>query len=212
MSKFGPHSRSHTLWRMVSAAAFCMLALVGIKPVRLCGQAARATVSLAGLQAPVHVYRDTLGIPHIYASSSQDAYLVLGYLHATDRLFEMEMFRRRASGTLAEVFGKASLDDDIFVRQIGIRRSAEAAWKSHRLDGRIRSEIKPTAPESTRDLCSFKSLARLSPRSFSNSASPRRPGLPWTRWCSPSTWPGTSPAPTPTCGWVCWLRSWASKR
>jgi len=123
------------------------LALAGITtaPLRAqdfpaVGQASRATLALAGLKAPVGVYRDTLGIPHIYAGSAEDAYFALGYLHATDRLFEMEVFRRRASGTLAEVFGKASLDDDIFVRQIGIRRSAEAAWKSHRLDGRIRSE------------------------------------------------------------------------
>jgi penicillin amidase len=105
------------------------------------GRASRTTLALRGLQGPVTVCRDTLGIPHIYAGSTEDAYFALGYLHATDRLFEMEMFRRRASGTLAEVFGKASLDDDIFVRQIGIRRSSEAAWHSHRLDGRIAREL-----------------------------------------------------------------------
>ena len=135
-------------WCLASVAALRVLALAGITtaPLRAqdfpaVGQATRATLALAGLKAPVGVYRDTLGIPHIYAGSAEDAYFALGYLHATDRLFEMEVFRRRASGTLAEVFGKASLDDDIFVRQIGIRRSAEAAWKSHRLDGRIRSEM-----------------------------------------------------------------------
>jgi penicillin amidase len=135
-------------WCLASLAALRVLALAGIAtaPLRAqdfpaVGQASRATLALAGLKAPVGVYRDTLGIPHIYAGSAEDAYFALGYLHATDRLFEMEVFRRRASGTLAEVFGKASLDDDIFVRQIGIRRSAEAAWKSHRLDGRIRSEM-----------------------------------------------------------------------
>ena len=105
------------------------------------GPSSRTTMTLAGLKAPVSVYRDTLGIPHIYAGSPEDAYFALGYLHASDRLFEMEMFRRRASGTLAEVFGRPSLDDDIFVRQLGIRRTAEAAWNSPRLDGRVRSEI-----------------------------------------------------------------------
>ena len=135
-------------WHMASLAALCVLAGSGITTVPLWaqdfpggGQASRTTRTLAGLKAPVGVYRDTLGIPHIYAKSAEDAYFALGYVHATDRLFEMEVFRRRASGTLAEVFGKASLDDDIFVRQIGIRRSAEATWKSHRLDGRIRSEL-----------------------------------------------------------------------
>ncbi len=147
MNKFSVFSRSLP-WRLASVAALCVLALAGITMVPLgaqdfpaVGQASRATLALAGLKAPVGVYRDTLGIPHIYAGSAEDAYFALGYLHATDRLFEMEVFRRRASGTLAEVFGKASLDDDIFVRQIGIRRTAEAAWKSHRLDGRIRSEM-----------------------------------------------------------------------
>ena len=135
-------------WRMASLAALCVLAEAGIAKAPLqaqdfpaVGQASRTTQTLAGLRAPVGVYRDTLGIPHIYAKSAEDAYFALGYVHATDRLFEMEVFRRRASGTLAEVFGKASLDDDIFVRQIGIRRSAEAEWKSPRLDGRIRSEL-----------------------------------------------------------------------
>ena len=135
-------------WRMASVAALCILASAGITTVPAwaqnfpaTGQAPRTTLALAGLKAPVGVYRDNLGIPHIYAGSAEDAYFALGYLHATDRLFEMEVFRRRASGTLAEILGKASLDDDIFVRQIGIRRSAEAAWKSHRLDGRIRGEL-----------------------------------------------------------------------
>jgi len=105
------------------------------------GPSPRSTVALTGLKGPVSVYRDNLGIPHIYAGSPEDAYFALGYLHALDRLFEMEMFRRRASGTLAEVFGQTSLGDDIFVRQLGIRRSAEAAWNSRRLDGRVRSEI-----------------------------------------------------------------------
>jgi penicillin amidase len=105
------------------------------------GRGSRSTLRLEGLKAPVGIYRDTWGIPHIYASSPEDAYFALGYVHTVDRLFEMELFRRRASGTLAEIFGRPLLEDDIFVRQIGIRRSAEAIWKSSRLDGRIRREI-----------------------------------------------------------------------
>jgi len=134
--------------QLVFVPALRVLALLAVSIVAAgaqdfpaAGQAPRTTLALAGLKAPVGVYRDTLGVPHIYASTAEDAYFTLGYLHATDRLFEMEMFRRRASGTLAEVLGKGSLDDDIFVRQIGIRRSSEAAWKSHRLDGRIRREL-----------------------------------------------------------------------
>ena len=105
------------------------------------GAAPRSTLSLPGLKQSVGIYRDRYGIPHIYAGSPQEAYRALGYMHATDRLFQMELFRRRASGSLAEIFGRPILEDDFFVRQIGVRRSTEAAWKSSRLDGRVRSEI-----------------------------------------------------------------------
>ena len=105
------------------------------------GAAPRSTLYLAALHQPVGIYRDAYGIPHIFAGAPEDAYFALGYTHATDRLFQMELFRRRASGTLAEIFGRPMLEDDVFVRQIGIRRSAEAIWKSSRLDGRVRSEI-----------------------------------------------------------------------
>jgi penicillin G amidase len=103
--------------------------------------APRSTLYVPGLKQPVSIYRDSYGIPHIYAGRAEDAYFALGYSHATDRLFQMELFRRRASGTLAEIFGRPMLEDDVFVRQIGIRRSAEAAWNSPRLDGAVRSEI-----------------------------------------------------------------------
>jgi penicillin amidase len=103
--------------------------------------ASRSTLYVPGLKQPVSIYRDSYGIPHIYAGRAEDAFFALGYSHATDRLFQMELFRRRASGTLAEIFGRSMLEDDVFVRQIGIRRSAEAEWKSPRLDGAVRSEI-----------------------------------------------------------------------
>ncbi len=105
------------------------------------GQAPRAKLSLSGLKAPASVYRDRYGIPHIYAQSSEDAFFALGYLHASDRLFQMEIFRRRASGTLAEIFGKAVLEDDIFVRQLGIRRTAQAVWDGSELDTKVKHEI-----------------------------------------------------------------------
>lgn len=105
------------------------------------GQAPRSELRLPGLKAPVGVYRDTYGIPHVYAASTEDVYFALGFLHATDRLFQMELFRRRASGTLAEIFGKSMLEDDIFVRQIDIRHSAEGAWRSPRLETKLKVEI-----------------------------------------------------------------------
>ncbi|HEV3007929.1 MAG TPA: penicillin acylase family protein [Burkholderiales bacterium] len=83
-------------------------------------------VRLAGLGAAVEVLRDRHGIPHIYAASLDDAYFALGFVHAQDRLWQMEMNRRIGSGRLAEVLGPAALDADRFMRTLGLRRVAEA--------------------------------------------------------------------------------------
>ncbi|MFW6140623.1 MAG: penicillin acylase family protein [Acidobacteriota bacterium] len=57
-------------------------------------------------QEPVHVYRNSYGIPHIYAHSTHDLYFVQGYVHGQDRLWQTEVFRRTAQGQLAEIGGK----------------------------------------------------------------------------------------------------------
>lgn len=74
---------------------------------------------------PVSVVRDDYGIPHIYASNERDVMFAQGYVHAQDRLWQMELARRSVSGTLAEVFGEALLPQDRFNRTIGFRRMAD---------------------------------------------------------------------------------------
>lgn len=83
-------------------------------------------LNLAGLQEPVTVHYDEYGIPHIYAQNETDAYFALGYVHAQDRLFQMEMIRRAASGRLSEVLGKDLLKVDKLFRGLGINQFAEA--------------------------------------------------------------------------------------
>ncbi len=83
-------------------------------------------VRLFGLGAPVHVGLDAHGIPHIEAASEEDAARALGYLHARDRLFQMEMMRRVASGRLAEAIGPAGLPNDRLMRTLGLQQLAEA--------------------------------------------------------------------------------------
>ena len=83
-------------------------------------------VRLAGLSAPVEVLRDRYGVPHIFAASYEDASFALGYAHAQDRLWQLEMNRRIAAGRLAEVVGPGALDTDRFLRTLGVRRAAEA--------------------------------------------------------------------------------------
>jgi penicillin G amidase len=80
--------------------------------------------TLAGLSAPVEVWRDSLGVPHIRAENEADLFRALGFVHAQDRLFQMEMFRRVADGRLAEILGPDLLESDRFLRTVGLGRAA----------------------------------------------------------------------------------------
>ena len=84
-------------------------------------------VPAPALKAAVEVLRDAYGIPHIFASNEADAAYALGYVHAQDRLWQMEMNRRIGSGRLAEILGPAGLEADRFLRTIGVRRAAQAS-------------------------------------------------------------------------------------
>ncbi|MBU1879878.1 MAG: penicillin acylase family protein, partial [Chloroflexi bacterium] len=84
------------------------------------------TLRLAGLQAQVKVIRDRWGIPHITAQDEHDLFFAQGYVHAQDRLWQMEQNRRVMRGTLAEAVGEVALPADRFSRAIGFRRAAEA--------------------------------------------------------------------------------------
>ena len=100
------------------------------------------TVELAGIDAPVEIIRDREGVPHIFAGTPEDAYFGLGYAHAQDRLWQMEMNRRIGAGRLSELLGDATLDIDKFMRVLGVYRYAKRTYA--RLD-----------PESQRILDSY---------------------------------------------------------
>jgi penicillin amidase len=101
------------------------------------------TLDLAGLKAPVEIVRDRHGVPHIYAGSVADAYFALGFVHAQDRLWQMEMNRRIGSGRLSEALGAATLDADKFLRTLGVRRAAAATLKA--LNAQTRSQLQAYA-------------------------------------------------------------------
>ena len=82
-------------------------------------------LQLTGLSAPVQVRYDEWGVPHIDARNEADLYRALGYLHAQDRLFQMEMLRRLARGELAEVLGPKLVETDRLFRTLGIRARAD---------------------------------------------------------------------------------------
>lgn len=77
------------------------------------------------LGAQVDIVRDANGIPHIYAKTIADAYFALGFVHAQDRLWQLEMNRRIAAGRVSEILGPDALNTDRFLRTLGVRRNAE---------------------------------------------------------------------------------------
>ena len=105
--------------------------------------AINGTINVAGLQAPVEIYRDSWGIPHIYASNSHDLFFAQGYVHAQDRFWQMEFWRRIGSGRLSEVLGKTTLEQDRFIRTIGWHRTAAQEWEQ--LDDEVRAVLEAYA-------------------------------------------------------------------
>lgn len=79
-------------------------------------------VEIGGLDNSVEILRDRWGIPHIYAQSSHDLFFAQGFVHAQERLFQMELNRRTAQGTLSEIFGELALNTDRAVRTFGFNR------------------------------------------------------------------------------------------
>lgn len=96
---------------------------------RLARPRTSGTVRVSGLSGEVEIRRDRWGIPHIYADSTADAYFAQGFVHGQDRLWQLELQRRTASGRLAEIFGPMALEADRFLRRLGMHRAAAAEWE-----------------------------------------------------------------------------------
>jgi penicillin amidase len=84
-------------------------------------------LQLRNIQKETTVYFDDFGVPHIYANSENDAMTALGYVHAQDRLWQMELMRRIAPGRLSEMFGSKLLKTDTFFAGLGINENSEKA-------------------------------------------------------------------------------------
>ncbi|MEJ8568409.1 penicillin acylase family protein [Elongatibacter sediminis] len=88
-----------------------------------------ADFNLPGLSGPVTVYEDALGIPTIRGDNESDVVFVLGYLHARDRMFQMDRDRKGAAGRAAELLGSAALSSDVQFRNLGLERAALDTWQ-----------------------------------------------------------------------------------
>jgi penicillin G amidase len=123
-------------WRLINWAASLALGLVvlaalaGAYPFYRAMPAYSGAEKLPGLSAEVRVWRDAYGVPHIFASSMDDAARALGYMHASERMFQMEILRRVGQGRMAEIRGGDLLGVDKFIRTLGLYREAERSFSA----------------------------------------------------------------------------------
>lgn len=103
-----------------------LLAALGVGAVWLTIPGLSGKQRIAGLSAPVVIASDADAVPRIRANDWQDAAAALGYVHARDRMFQMDLMRRAASGRLSEIAGAATLPMDRMMRTLGLRRHAVA--------------------------------------------------------------------------------------
>ena len=131
-------------WLGGSVVLLAAVAAVGVGTYRsLVLPRTEGALELSGLKDEVKIERDAEGIPTIRAGNAEDAAFALGFVHAQDRLWQLETHRRIGAGRLAEAFGEPALETDRFLRALGVRRAAAAQWA--RLDPRSRQWLQAYA-------------------------------------------------------------------
>jgi penicillin amidase len=118
------------LWRGLATLVVLILLLVAGSYVALWSSlpTTNGRVAVAGLQGEVTITRDADGVPTITAGNDEDVAFGLGFVHAQDRLFQMELQRRYGAGRLAELFGETAVSIDTQMRVLGLYRATEAAF------------------------------------------------------------------------------------
>ncbi len=86
------------------------------------------SIHMTGLNGTVDVYRDNMGIPHIYATTAHDLFFAEGYVHAQDRFWQMDAWRHIGSGSLSEMFGNGQVSTDAFLRTLGWEETAQQEY------------------------------------------------------------------------------------
>ena len=120
-------ARPLLLRALALVAAAVVLPVTAVAAARSrAGPAGATTIAAPG--GPVGLTRSPEGVARLTAGSTADLWYAQGWLHATDRLFQMDTLRRNASGTIAELLGPAALPQDVQLRTLGLRRAAEVSW------------------------------------------------------------------------------------
>ena len=130
------------LKRVLAVALVVVVIVVGVGVGALAWVTGRAlpqtsgTLTVPGLERPVTVVRDVAGIAHIRAETVHDLFMAQGFVHAQERMWQMEVWRHISAGRLAEMFGESQLDTDRFVRTLGWRQATERDWAAMEPDAR----------------------------------------------------------------------------
>lgn len=111
--------------RSLTRIVCCLFAFTLLATLSFAQTAAAQAVSVTGLRESVSVRRDSRSIPYIDAKNDDDLYFVQGYIVASDRLWQMDLLRRVARGETAEIFGKATLEEDKRWRRYGFSKIVE---------------------------------------------------------------------------------------
>ena len=127
------------LARLVLILVLVVVVAVGGLLAVITGRALPQTsgsLRLAGLHAQAWIFRDANGIAQVQADDAHDLFMAQGYLHASERFWQMEVYRRAGAGTLSELFGKTTLKQDEFIRTLGLRQAGQKDLDAMSGDGR----------------------------------------------------------------------------
>jgi penicillin amidase len=119
------------LKRVLAVVLVVVLVVVGVGVAAVAWVTGRAlpqtsgTLTVPGLERTVTVVRDVAGIAHIRAETGHDLFMAQGFVHAQERMWQMEVWRHISAGRLAEMFGDSELDTDRFIRTLGWRQATE---------------------------------------------------------------------------------------
>src|SRR5467141_4800387 len=95
------------------AGLMLFILVIAVRPTTTAFAADSQTLQISGLIQPVEILKDHWGISHIYAQNEEDLFFAQGYNVARDRLFQLELWRRQATGTVSEILGKKELRRDM---------------------------------------------------------------------------------------------------
>lgn len=126
---------SPILFLCINLLLLCLQSWAEVEAQLSPGKNSMETLHVSGLQAPVEILTDSWGIAHIYAKNQHDVFFAQGYSAARDRLFQLEIWRRRVTGTMAQIQGPKALERDIGARLLRFRGDLKQEFQHYHTDG-----------------------------------------------------------------------------